>query len=113
MLASARSRHAAELGGYTVPGIAESHYYTRLEGRTPNTGREQLEAFAGHQINGDLSFRSAYSSGGGTSRAGGYPAATPVAVIYKAARPESQTVRGTLADIGDKVRDAGIRKTAR
>ncbi|MDN7196577.1 cobalt-precorrin-4 C(11)-methyltransferase, partial [Klebsiella pneumoniae] len=25
---------------------------------------------------------------------------------------ESQTVRGTLADIGDKVRDAGIRKTA-
>ncbi len=26
--------------------------------------------------------------------------------------PESQTVRGTLADISDKVRDAGIRKTA-
>ncbi|SPX54891.1 cobalt-precorrin-4 C(11)-methyltransferase [Klebsiella pneumoniae] len=43
---------------------------------------------------------------------GGYPATTPVAVIYKATWPESQTVRGTLADIGDKVRDAGIRKTA-
>lgn len=35
---------------------------------------------------------------------GGYPTTTPVAVIYKATRPESQTVRGTLADIGDKVR---------
>ncbi|EDT5487916.1 cobalt-precorrin-4 C(11)-methyltransferase, partial [Salmonella enterica subsp. enterica] len=44
--------------------------------------------------------------------AGGYPATTPVAVIYKATWPESQTVRGTLADISDKVRDAGIRKTA-
>jgi hypothetical protein len=43
---------------------------------------------------------------------GGYPATTPVAVIYKATWPESQTVRGTLADIGDKVREAGIRKTA-
>ena len=34
------------------------------------------------------------------------------AVVYKATWPESQTVRGTLADIADKVRDAGIRKTA-
>lgn len=33
-------------------------------------------------------------------------------MIYKATWPESRTVRGTLADIGDKVRDAGIRKTA-
>lgn len=44
--------------------------------------------------------------------AGGYPVTTPVVVIYKATWPESQTVRGTLADISDKVRDAGIRKTA-
>ena len=43
---------------------------------------------------------------------GGYPATTPVAVIYKATWPESQTVRGTLLDIADKVRDADIRKTA-
>ncbi|KGJ37497.1 cobalt-precorrin-4 C(11)-methyltransferase, partial [Klebsiella pneumoniae] len=31
---------------------------------------------------------------------------------YKATWPEGQTVRGTLAEIGDKVRDGGIRKTA-
>ena len=35
-----------------------------------------------------------------------------MAVIYKATWPESQTVRGTLTDIADKVRDADIRKTA-
>ncbi len=43
---------------------------------------------------------------------GGYPTTTPVAVIYKATWPESQSVRRTLADIGDKVRETGIRKTA-
>lgn len=43
---------------------------------------------------------------------GGYPPQTPVAVIYKATWPESQTLRGTLSDIADQVRDAGIRKTA-
>ncbi|MDI4740337.1 hypothetical protein MJN54_34675, partial [Salmonella enterica subsp. enterica serovar Kentucky] len=33
-------------------------------------------------------------------------------IVLLATWPESQTVRGTLADISDKVRDAGIRKTA-
>ncbi|MEG0058016.1 MAG: cobalt-precorrin-4 C(11)-methyltransferase, partial [Hafnia sp.] len=37
---------------------------------------------------------------------------TPVAVVYKATWPDSQTVRGTLADISEKVTHAGIGKTA-
>ena len=78
---------AAELGvEYTVPEVSQSLIITRLEGRTPVPAREQLESFASHQ--------------------------TSMAMIYKATWPESQTVRGTLADIGDKVREAGIRKTA-
>ena len=75
--------------------------------------REQLESFASHQTSMAI-----YLSVQRINRVaerlieGGYPATTPVAVIYKATWPESQTVRGTLADIADKVRDAGIRKTA-
>ncbi len=45
-------------------------------------------------------------------QAGGYPATTPVAVIYKATWADTLTVRGTLADIAEKVQAAGIRKTA-
>ena len=81
--------------------------------RTPVPEREQLESFASHQTSMAI-----YLSVQRIHRVaerlieGGYPATTPVAVIYKATWPESQTVRGTLADIGDKVRDAGIRKTA-
>ena len=89
---------AAELGvEYTVPEVSQSLIITRLEGRTPVPAREQLEAFASHQTSMAI-----YLSVQRIHRVaerlveGGYPA----------------TVRGTLADIGDKVRDAGIRKTA-
>ena len=105
---------AAELGvEYTVPEVSQSLIITRLEGRTPVPEREQLESFASHQTSMAI-----YLSVQRINRVaerlieGGYPATTPVAVIYKATWPESQTVRGTLADIADKVRDAGIRKTA-
>ncbi|MCL6745007.1 cobalt-precorrin-4 methyltransferase [Kosakonia sp. R1.Fl] len=105
---------AAELGvEYTVPEVSQSLIITRLEGRTPVPEREQLEAFASHQTSMAI-----YLSVQRIHRVaerlieGGYPQTTPVAVIYKATWPESQTVRGTLADIADKVRDAGIRKTA-
>lgn len=36
----------------------------------------------------------------------------PVAVVAFASRPEEQILRGTLADIADQVRDAGISRTA-
>ncbi|EBX4746163.1 cobalt-precorrin-4 methyltransferase [Salmonella enterica subsp. enterica serovar Limete] len=105
---------AAELGvEYTVPEVSQSLIITRLEGRTPVPAREQLEAFASHQTSMAI-YLSVQRIHRVSERliAGGYPATTPVAVIYKATWPESQTVRGTLADISDKVRDAGIRKTA-
>ena len=44
--------------------------------------------------------------------AGGYPPATPVAVVEKATWPQERIVRGTLADIGGRVQASAIRKTA-
>ena len=41
-----------------------------------------------------------------------YRPETPVAVVYKATWEDQKIVRGTLLDIADKVREAGIRKTA-
>ena len=105
---------AAELGvEYTVPEVSQSLIITRLEGRTPVPEREQLESFASHQTSMAI-----YLSVQRIHRVaerlieGGYPADTPVAVVYKATWPESMTVRGTLTDIAEKVRAAGIRKTA-
>lgn len=41
-----------------------------------------------------------------------YSPDTPVAIVEKATWPDQRIIQGTLADIGDKVREAGIRKTA-
>lgn len=105
---------AAQLGlEYTVPEVSQSLIITRMEGRTPMPPLESLASFAAHQTSMAI-----YLSVQRINRvaeqliAGGYPAQTPVAVVYKATWPETQTVRGTLADISDKVRDADIRKTA-
>ncbi len=42
----------------------------------------------------------------------GYPEETPVVVIEKVSWPGEKIVRGTLKDIADKVKNAGINKTA-
>ena len=43
---------------------------------------------------------------------GGYEANTPAAVVYKASWEEETIVCGTLRDLAEKVKAAGIRKTA-
>ncbi|MBQ8373397.1 MAG: cobalt-precorrin-4 C11-methyltransferase, partial [Candidatus Methanomethylophilaceae archaeon] len=43
---------------------------------------------------------------------GGYEPTTPVAVVYKATWPDQKIVIGTVADIAQKVKEAGIKKTA-
>ncbi|MET8425371.1 precorrin-4 C(11)-methyltransferase [Nocardia sp. NPDC004860] len=41
-----------------------------------------------------------------------YGADCPVAVVYRATQPEQQVLRGTLADIADRVEAAGLRQAA-
>ncbi len=43
---------------------------------------------------------------------GSYGADCPVAVVARASRPDELVVRGTLADIAAKVKEAGIKRTA-
>lgn len=105
---------AAQLGvEYTVPEVAQSLIITRIEGRTPMPPLEQLTSFAAHQTSMAI-FLSVQEMDRVVEQllAGGYPPQTPVAVVYKATWQESQTVRGTLTDIAQQVRDAAIRKTA-
>ncbi|MCC8421542.1 cobalt-precorrin-4 methyltransferase [Photorhabdus thracensis] len=105
---------AAQLGvEYTVPEVSQSLIITRIEGRTPVPPLEQLESFAAHQTSMAI-YLSVQKMRHVVVRlqAGGYPVTTPVVVIYKATWADSCTVRGTLADIAEKVQAAGIRKTA-
>lgn len=98
---------------YTVPEVAQSVIITRMAGRTPVPEKESLQSLAQHQTSMVI-FLSVQGIKKVVSQleAGGYPADTPAAVIYKATWPDEKVVRGTLADIAGKVHQADIRRTA-
>ncbi|WP_213989555.1 cobalt-precorrin-4 methyltransferase [Sodalis sp. dw_96] len=105
---------AAQMGvEYTVPEVSQSLIITRMEGRTPTPALESLESFAAHRTSMAI-FLSVQAIERVVERlmAGGYPADTPAAVIFKATWPEEKTVRGTLSDIAGLARAADIGKTA-
>jgi len=93
----------------TVPDVSQTVILTRAEGRIPMPQGEQLRDLAAHgctlviflsitrmhRIVRDL-------------RGAGYPKDTPVAVVYRVGWPEEKVIRGTLADIAAKVREAKI-----
>lgn len=98
---------------YTLPGISQTVILTRMEGRTAVPENEQIESLAAHQATmviflsvGEIEILSK------RLQDGGYPADTPVAVVYKASWEDQKIVKGTLEDIAKKVKEAGIKKTA-
>lgn len=98
---------------YTVPEISQSLIITRMEGRTPVPELEKLSSFASHQTSMAIFLSSGMVSDVMLELVkGGYTEDTPVAVIYKATWPDEKIVRGSIADIAEKVAEAGISKTA-
>jgi precorrin-4/cobalt-precorrin-4 C11-methyltransferase len=104
---------AAVLGcEYTLPEVAQSVILTRMAGRTPVPEGEALSSLAAHGATLVLFLSAQMIHKVVEELAAGYPPDTPVAVVYRATWPDEQVVRGTLADIVDKVRAAGIKMTA-
>lgn len=97
---------------FTLPEVSQTVICTRLEGRTPVPEAEQLEKLASHKASMAI-FLSVQMIDEVVNRLKThYEADTPVAIVEKATWPDQRVILGTLEDIGDKVREAGIRKTA-
>ena len=98
---------------YTLPGKSQTVILTRMEGRTPMPEKEKLVDLAKHHASMVI-FLSVGFMDELTKQLleGGYEPTTPVAVVYKATWPDQKIVIGTVADIAQKVREAGIKKTA-
>jgi precorrin-4/cobalt-precorrin-4 C11-methyltransferase len=105
---------AAALGTQlTLPEVSQSVVFTRLPGRTPVPEGESLERFAATSATLCV-FLSVdrIAEVVAACRAGGRAADTPVAVVSRASWPDQREVCGTLADIAETVRAAGIRRQA-
>lgn len=97
---------------FTVPEISQTVICTRFEGRTPVPELEKIELLASHQTSMAI-FLSVQLIDKLTEKLRiHYPAATPIAVIEKATWADQRVIEGTLEDISEKVKSAGIKKTA-
>jgi precorrin-4/cobalt-precorrin-4 C11-methyltransferase len=97
----------------TLPNISQTVIVTRPKGRTPVPEAESIRELAKHQATmvvflGTPQIATVVDE----LQKGGYPKDTPAAVVYKATWPEQKIVRGTLSDIVEKVKAAGIKETA-
>jgi precorrin-4/cobalt-precorrin-4 C11-methyltransferase len=101
---------AAALGReLTLPEHSQTVILTRAEGRTPMPPREKLEELAAHRATLCLFLSITLMRDVVAALVPSYGADCPVAVVHKASCPDQRIVLGTLADIRDKVREAGIK----
>lgn len=98
---------------FTMPGLTQTAILTRDAGRTPVPEPEDLEKLAAHGTTlalflsvGDMDKLTAKLLNAGRAPE------TPAAVVYRAGWPNEKIVRGTIADIAGKVREADIKRQA-
>ncbi|RBQ17753.1 precorrin-4 C(11)-methyltransferase [Spongiactinospora rosea] len=105
---------AAALGReLTVPGVGQTVILTRTAARaTPMPEGEDLPTLAASRSTMVLHLAVQRIEAVVADLLPGYGPDCPVAVVARASRDDEEIVRGTLADIAAKVRDAGIKRTA-
>ncbi|MEM0314126.1 MAG: precorrin-4 C(11)-methyltransferase [Candidatus Bathyarchaeia archaeon] len=97
----------------TLPGVSQTVIVTRPEGRTPVTEADNLVELARHGATMAIFLGiQSVEAVAEKLQLGGYSPDTPVAVVYKASWPEQKIIRGTLANIAEKVKAEGVRSTA-
>lgn len=97
---------------FTLPNVTQTVICTRLEGRTPVPEKESLDSLASHKASMAI-FLSVHMIDDVVSKLlKHYEENTPVAIVQRATWEDQKIVMGTLKDISEKVKVAGINKTA-
>ncbi len=104
---------AAALGmEFTLPEVSQTVILTRMAGRTPVPEKESLQSLAAHRASMAIFLSVGMIQEVVEKLTTQYSEKTPVAVVQRVSWPDQKIVRGTLADIAEKVKTAGITKTA-
>ena len=97
---------------YTLPGVSQTVILTRMEGRTPMPPKEKLLDLAQHNATMIIFLSVGMLDEMSEILRQAYRPDTPVAVVYKATWEDQKIVIGDLTNIAEKVKTAGITKTA-
>jgi precorrin-4/cobalt-precorrin-4 C11-methyltransferase len=96
----------------TLPELTQTVILTRAAGRTPVPERESLKDLARHRATLVIYLSAKLIDRVVAELTESYSPETPVVVAYRVSWPEEQIIRGTLADIAARVRQAGIERQA-
>ena len=96
----------------TLPEVSQTVIFTRVEGRTPVPEKERLSELAKHRATICIFLSVGMIDKVVSELLQGYPEDTPVAVIERASWPDERAITGTLKDIAQKIKDAGIKRQA-
>ncbi|MGF1715389.1 precorrin-4 C(11)-methyltransferase [Photobacterium chitinilyticum] len=96
----------------TIPEQCQTIILSRASGRTPVPEKENLKSLAAHEATLCLFLSATLIRKVVRELEDVYPVTWPVVVVEKASHPEQRIIRGTLADIAEKMHQAGIRSTA-
>lgn len=109
-VSSAMASAAAAVESFTLPEVTQTTIFTRVEGRTPMPPGESLAELARHRCTLCIFLSITLLHKVETAlREAGWAQDAPVLVVYKASWPgEELIVRGTLADIRQRCRDAKV-----
>ncbi len=96
----------------TLPEVSQTVIFTRVEGRTPVPKKEKLSELAKHRATICIFLSVGMIDKVVFELLQGYSKDTPVAVVERASWPDERAIIGTLDDIAQKIKDAGIKKQA-
>ena len=109
-VSSAMASAAAAVESFTLPEVTQSVIFTRVEGRTPMPEGESLAELARHHCTLCIFLSiTLLHKVQEQLRAAGWAEDAPMLVVHKASWPgEELIIRGTLADIRQRCRDAKV-----
>ncbi len=96
----------------TAPEVSQTIILTRTGGRTPVPETQRLKSLARTRATLCIFLSTHKIAEVAQILSEDYGADCPVAVVYRASWPDQVIFRGVLADIAQKVKTAGINKTA-
>ncbi|MCW3134832.1 MAG: precorrin-4 C(11)-methyltransferase [Methanophagales archaeon] len=93
---------------FTSPGISQTLIITKPFGKTGKPAKESIAELSRHGATMIIFLGIHLIDDVVSELRDGYPPETPVAVVHKASWREEKIIRGTLSDITEKVKNAGI-----
>ncbi|MCD7746575.1 MAG: precorrin-4 C(11)-methyltransferase [Lachnospiraceae bacterium] len=98
---------------YTLPGISQTVIITRMAGRTPVPGKEEIAKLAFHGATMVIFLSTGMlESLSERLMAGGYQADTPAAIVYKATWPDERSYICTVSTLAQCAKENNVTKTA-